>query len=291
MIIGARELGLNDTKKNRAEQIHEIIGQTGFGFPDSIIHLFVGGSEAHGAKVHGYDDLDLYGVYIEPPELALGVSDGVVDASGRPLSNKIEHFVWSTAGDERKNTKDDVDLALYSLRKWARMAAKGNATALHFLFTPNIARNRDAWEKWIRPNAHAFLSRQAGFHFQKFAEDQLRRLHGIGTGEKGLRLDLIERHGYDTKAAMHTIRLLHEGIELMRTGFITLPRPEKELLITIRTGQFGSLSEVDRLAADLFKELDETRQNSALPEEPNRREVSRIVSSACLEFWRLAGLG
>ncbi len=271
---------MDDTDRSRVQEIHQVITQTGFEFPGSIIHLFVGGSEAHGAKVHGYDDLDLYGVYIEPPDLALGVSEG-----------KVEHFVWSTAGNERKNTSDDVDLALYSLRKWARMAAKGNATALHFLFTPNIARNGEVWEKWIRPNSHVFLSRQAGFHFQKFAEDQLRRLHGIGTGEKGLRLDLIEKHGYDTKAAMRTIRLLHEGIELMRTGSITLPRPEKELLITIRTGHFGSLLQVDRLAATLFGELEESRQNSHLPEEPSGPEVSRIVAAVYLEFWRMAGLG
>ncbi len=41
----------------------------GAGFPlhpTSIIHLFIGGSQLHGAKVSGYDDLDIYGCYIEP---------------------------------------------------------------------------------------------------------------------------------------------------------------------------------------------------------------------------------
>ena len=36
---------------------------------------------------------------------------------------------------------------------------------------------------------------------------------------------------------MHVIRLLNEGIELMRSGTVTQPRPEKELLITIRTAK------------------------------------------------------
>lgn len=46
------------------------------GFPldsSSIIHLFIGGSQLHGAKVEGYDDLDIYGCYIEPPERILGI--------------------------------------------------------------------------------------------------------------------------------------------------------------------------------------------------------------------------
>jgi hypothetical protein len=45
------------------------VRDSGFAFPDRLIHLFVGGSELHGAKVHGTDDLDIYGIYIEPPEL------------------------------------------------------------------------------------------------------------------------------------------------------------------------------------------------------------------------------
>jgi uncharacterized protein len=83
-----------------------------------------------------------------------------------------------------------------------------------------------------------FLSRQAALQFRGFAEAQVRRLQGIGTGKKGQRHELIGVHGYDIKAAMHVIRLLNEGIELMRSGTITLPRPEKELLITIRLSAY-----------------------------------------------------
>jgi predicted nucleotidyltransferase len=99
----------------------DMVALSGFDRPQDLIHLFVGGSELHGAKVGKTDDTDLYGVYIEDPEQALGLDPS-------------EHFVWSTAGDERRNGPDDVDVTLYSLRKWAGMAAKGNATALHFLF-------------------------------------------------------------------------------------------------------------------------------------------------------------
>jgi hypothetical protein len=33
------------------------------GFPPDVdmVHLFIGGSQLHGAKVEGYDDLDIYG--------------------------------------------------------------------------------------------------------------------------------------------------------------------------------------------------------------------------------------
>src|SRR6266516_1165693 len=209
----------------RAEQLMSAVRQAQFPHPDSLIHLFVGGSELHGAKVKNTDDLDIYGIYLEPPELVLGL-------------DKQDFYVWSTVGDERRNGPDDIDVCLYSLRKWAGLAAKGNPTALHFLFSQNYAPQPEPWEEILK-HRNVFLSRQASTQFGGFAEAQLRRLQGIGAGKKGQRHELIGAHGYDIKAAMHVIRLLNEGIELMRSGTITLPRPEKELLITIRTGQYG----------------------------------------------------
>src|SRR4029077_8621342 len=129
-------------------------------------------------------------------------------------------------------------------------------TALHFLFSRNYATRAKPWEE-IRKSRRVFLSRQAALQFHGFAESQVRRLQGVGTGKKGQRHELIGIHGYDIKAAMHVIRLLNEGIELMRSGTITLPRPEKELLITIRTGNYGSLERVLTLANTLFSDLKE----------------------------------
>jgi hypothetical protein len=57
--------------------------------------------------------------------------------------------------------------------------------------------------------------------------NQVRGLQRIGTGKKGQKHELIGVHEYDIKAAMHLICLLNEGIELMRSGTITLPRPEQ----------------------------------------------------------------
>jgi len=42
----------------RAEQLISAVQQTQFPHLDSLIHLFVGRSELHGAKVKNTDDLD-----------------------------------------------------------------------------------------------------------------------------------------------------------------------------------------------------------------------------------------
>jgi len=265
--------------------LRQIAVQMGFPAPEFIIHLFVGGSEAHGAKVGKSDDLDLYGIYIPSPEQALGVTEYEPPETGQKRAKQPEHFVRSTASDDRRNGPDDIDLILYSLRKWAGMAVSGNPTALHFLFTPNSAPSPEVWEGHIRPNLNAFLSSHAGFHFLEFAKHMLRTLKGEGVGKRGQRWDLIHEFGYDTKAAMHLIRVIGEGIELMRHGTITLPRPERDLLIAIRTGKYGTLADVEAVAQRGFAELESARNLSKLPENTDRERVSQVVAAAYLEQW------
>ncbi len=79
---------------------------TSAGFPSDIdmVHLFIGGSQLHGAKVSGYDDLDIYGAYIEPPNRILGLQ-------------ALPHYVWSSGPQRAHNTADDVDVTCYSLHR------------------------------------------------------------------------------------------------------------------------------------------------------------------------------
>jgi predicted nucleotidyltransferase len=106
--------------------------RSGFDRPEAVIHLFIGGSELHGAKVGATDDLDIYGVFLDGPAVVLGLEPR-------------KHFVWSTATDDRRNGPEDVDLTLYSLRRWAQLTAKGNATALHFVFADATAASDHLW--------------------------------------------------------------------------------------------------------------------------------------------------
>ena len=224
----------------------------------------------HGAKVQGTDDLDIYGVYIEPPELVLGL-------------DSMPHFVWSTAGDDRCNGPDDVDITLYSLKKWAGLACKGNPTALHFVFAEGTVRN-SIWAE-IASNKHVFLARSCAKQFTGFANDQLKRMTGKkGRGKKGQRPEIEAKYGYDVKAAMHTLRLLYECKELVTDGSITMPRPERELLIRIRTGKY-SMERVVAMAQKQLAECEAAARTSSLPEKIDRAAVSKLLSKSYRTAW------
>jgi predicted nucleotidyltransferase len=247
------------------------VERSGFGPVSSLIHLFVGGSELHGAKVGATDDLDIYGVYIADSQDVLGLEPR-------------KHFVWSTASDDRRNGPDDVDLTLYSLRKWASMAARGNATALHFLFADATAVSSPKW-MLVQREARLFLSKKSAAQFLGFAGNQLRRITGEkGKGAKGTRPEYECAYGYDTKAAMHCLRLFFECIELMREGRITLPRPEKDLLIEVRSGAW-TLEKFLGEAEALRLEAEGSAVSSSLPDEVSKEAISALIAKTHLSFW------
>lgn len=253
-------------------------------WPDSIVHLFIGGSGMHGATGDKPTDVDVCGVYIQPVELMLGIPVPRIGEDGEPHAFDPDVQVWSPSGHNDKNGPGDIDLNLYSLRKWAGMAATGNTTALEFLFIGNSAERPDIWDKHIVPNRDAFFSSRAGFHFLRFSESMLKRIKGEGQGKHGQRPELEDEHGYDTKAAMHLIRVLCEGIELMKHGRITLPRPEVVTLKGIRAGDF-SLEGVEKMYADLTAELTAAQAASKLPPEVDRVRISHIITTAQVEHW------
>lgn len=241
----------------------------GFLYHDGLVMAYIGGSQAHGAKLEGTDDTDWYGVFIETPEKSLGI-------------DKYEHFVTTTGGKPGGNGPEDVDICLYSLKKWATLAVKGNPSALHFLFAPETFATID----WcvVSHNYSMFLAKNHVKAFCGFAHDQLMRLFGE-KGQKNVhRAELENEYGYDTKYAMHIVRLYGEAKELMETGKITLPRPNVDELIAIRKGKY-KLSEIRELGNQLESDALRASENSQLPEQPNRVVVSRLIADVYLKFY------
>lgn len=195
------------------------------------------------------------------------------------------HFVWSTAADDRRNGPEDVDLTLYSLHRWAELAAKGNATALHFVFVDATAVSSDIW-KMVQKERHLFLSKQSAAQFVGFANNQLQRITGErGRGAKGRRPEYENAFGYDSKAAMHCLRLYLECIELMKFGVITLPRPEREWLVEARSGEWTLkrfLLEAERLRL----EVEDAAARTSLPEAVDFVLISNLLAKTSLTAWQ-----
>jgi predicted nucleotidyltransferase len=243
--------------------------QYGFNYQENLLMACIGGSQAHGAKIGETDDTDWYGIYIPPPARILGI-------------DREEHFVFTTGGKVGGNGPLDVDVCLYSLMKWGGLAAKGNPSALHFLFEP-LEFTSDTWDR-VAARPDVFLAKGHVKPFLGFADDQMKRLLGQ-KGQKNVhRADLEAEHGYDTKYVMHMIRLYGEAKELMETGRITLPRPNRDELIEIRRGKY-SLAEIKELGGQLESEALAAQATSPLPDAVDRDAISGLLADAHLRFW------
>jgi uncharacterized protein len=121
---------------------------------------------------------------------AVPVVLGVVPVSG-PFPDRARHPVEAVA----------------SARKWARLALAGNPTVLLVLFAPDhevVFRDEAGAE--LAANAHRFVSRLAASRYLGYLKGQKAAM----TGQPGAhtnRPELVAVHGYDTKYAMHALRL------------------------------------------------------------------------------------
>lgn len=79
-----------------------------------------------------------------------------------------------------------------------------------------------------------------------------------------LRAELERRFGYDTKHAMHLVRLMRMGLEALREGTLTVERPDAEELRSIRDGAL-SYDELLVLSAELEAQMTEAASASRLP--------------------------
>jgi len=80
------------------------------------------------------------------------------------------------------------------------------------------------------------------------------------------RADLERAHGFDTKHAMHLVRLLRMGLEVLRGEGVQVRRPDTEDLCAIRSGAW-TFDKVLSHAEDLHGQMTAAAEVSALPEE------------------------
>lgn len=237
----------------------------------TIIRSVVG-STAYGTNVDGNNDRDEMAIAIEPLEYVVGLKHW-------------ETSITRTQPQGVRSQPGDLDLVTHSLRKFARLAAKGNPTILLMLFCPPI---RTDWQgRELLYYRDRFLSRQAGKAFLGYMKAQRMRMNGESGGRHGaMRVELVEKYGFDTKYAGHIIRLGYQGIELMERGRMTLPmrQEERERVLAIRTGKVP-VSEVLQQALDMEESLKALMNTSPLPEEPDNAGIDKLMTDCYLRTW------
>lgn len=219
-----------------------------------------------GSKAYGTDteesDTDYKGVCIPPVDYYLGLE----------TFNEYNN----SGGRNFKNTKDDVDVNILHLSKFVKDAMQGvpNNIELLFLRKEDFVTLTPIGERLVE-NRHLFLSKQIQRKFGGYAYSQMKKLENKKSNGSA-RQDLVDAHGYDTKFAMHSVRLLTSAIEILETGTFSTYRPNRDLLKSIRSGHY-SFEEVMQMIKEYDALLNEAAEQSTLPKSPDYHAINTLL--------------
>jgi uncharacterized protein len=98
------------------------------------------------------------------------------------------------------------------------------------------------------------------------------------------RAELERKHKYDTKHAMHLVRLMLMGEELLEQGLVLVERPDREMLIAVREGkwQYEYLIEWAETQDAKLNEL--YQKCTVLPKAPNVNKLDALCNEIVADY-------
>lgn len=100
------------------------------------------------------------------------------------------------------------------------------------------------------------------------------------------RSELEEKYGYDTKHAMHLVRLLRMGLESLRDGVVIVKRPDAKELLAIRNGSM-TYEEIVAYAEDMENQvMNVWYKQTKLPKRPDIKFAAKLLMDVQQLVWQ-----
>lgn len=209
---------------------------------DHTVYSCVMGSRAFGLATEG-SDTDRRGVFLAPTPLFWRFEKPPTHVDG-PAP---EQFSWE-------------------LERFCELALRANPNVLECLHSPLVEHIDDVGRELLSLRG-AFLSRLAHQTFVRYASGQRKKLEA----------DVRQYGAPRWKHAMHLLRLLGTGRDLLRTGELTIEvGAARDDLLAVKRGEVPWV-EVERRMNRLMEESEETARNSPLPREPDRARIEDFL--------------
>jgi len=221
---------------------------------------------------------------LNPPTKKPAREDFGLPSAGGTLNRDDQHRIEQSIADKiRSYGIDDFDMP-----KSTRIAI---AERLETFYRDvlRLGETDDDLEECMRPVVTHALALPSGVVSVLNAEKKYRAAmkhweayQSWKTHRNPARGELEHQHGYDTKHAMHLIRLMRMGLEALETGDLQVRRDDADELSAIRD---GALRFDDLLAhADALRShMEAAGRGSSLPNDVDRDRVDAVVYSLSTE--------
>lgn len=147
-----------------------------------ILIKAVAGSHLFGTDTPS-SDTDYKGVYLPSADEIL-------------LGSYKESVSYTTGDDSSKNSKEDIDVELYSLKKFLKMVSRGDTAALELLFTPEdkIVEKDPMWDEIVARRDELLSSKVSAMI--GYARQQANKygIKGSRMGELNNVIEILKKH-------------------------------------------------------------------------------------------------
>ena len=233
-------------KKHFQNEQSGIISQLeNFELYDFVIYRCVVGSKSFGLDDEN-SDTDLRGIYLPPADVH-----------------------WSMFGVPEQLENKETEECYWELQKFLILALKANPNILECLFTPLVEYADETARELLAMRA-IFLSKLVYQTYNGYVMSQFKKLEQ----------DLRASGEIKWKHAMHLIRLLLQGIGILReSDLIVRVEENRQTLLSIKRGETG-WREVSELRLNLHKEFERAFAETSLPERPNYEKANEFLIKA-----------
>jgi predicted nucleotidyltransferase len=173
------------------------------------------------------------------------------------------------------NLKNDLDIELYSLKKFFNGLIDGNPIEMEMLFVPEITMvKKDEILNEIFERKYEFISKKFIHRYLSMNIGFVKKIDSIPSNLKNpLSKKRIENFGFETKNASKALQHLYLLDEYLETSNLILFRKEKQKLLDIKNGKYQK-SEIVEEINFLTRKIEEKKEFSQIPIKPDYNSVN-----------------
>ena len=198
----------------------------------------------------------------------------------------LDHYFGLNRSSTSMSVTDSEDNCEYEFLKFVKLCSSFNPNVIPLLWTDKELQSDD-WTlaAIFLSERNLFVSKLAYNTLVGYSVSQREKARKQLTGKLGeKRKDLIEKYGFDVKAAAHTVRLMKTAEHLFKYNEIKLDVAAEECA-EYRSGKYSWEDFEDRFEV-LKKRVDLSFQDSTLPEKPDMDKVNNLCVTVlkCFHF-------
>lgn len=200
---------------------------------------------------------------------AYGLADDASDIDRRGFFLPSADAHWSLSGVPEQIECDETQEAYWELKKFIVLALKANPNVLECLYSPLVEKLTPLAQELIE-SREMFLSKLVFQTYNGYVASQFKKMES----------DIRNKGSVKWKHAMHLIRLLISGIEVLKHAYVPVDvGSHRDTLLAIKRGELD-WKEIDALRLSFHQHFSTAFAHTRLPERPDYHRADAFLIRA-----------